>query len=85
MTDLNKIADDIYPQTEDREPMTITFRAYIQAKREAYISGLTDSGMVKALQKIAQMSDPGSYEKAIVDMKRIASDALAGINETKNK
>lgn len=30
----------------------------------------------KALKLIEQMSDPGSYEKAVYDMKSIASDAL---------
>lgn len=31
----------------------------------------------EALRQIEQMSDPGSYERAIVDMKQIASKALA--------
>jgi len=36
--------------------------------------------MAEALKKIAQMSDPGSPERAVVDMKRIASDALAALS-----
>lgn len=37
--------------------------------------------LVEALRKIEQMSDPGSYEKAIIDMKSTASKAL---NKFKN-
>lgn len=33
--------------------------------------------MYAALKKIEQMSDPGSYEKAVYEMKSIASEALA--------
>jgi len=35
------------------------------------------TGMEEALKQIAEMSDPGSPERAIVEMKRIASDALS--------
>lgn len=31
---------------------------------------------VKSFQLIEQMSDPGSYERAVVEMKRIASGAV---------
>jgi hypothetical protein len=32
--------------------------------------------LIEALKKIEQMSDPGSYEKAIIEMKSIATNAL---------
>jgi len=38
---------------------------------------ITDE-LIKALQKIEQMSDCGSYETSIVKMKSIATDAIKG-------
>lgn len=40
------------------------------------LSKVANGRLKKALQQIEQMSDPGDYEKAIVDMKSIASNAL---------
>lgn len=38
----------------------------------------------KSLKRIEQMSDPGSYYKAICDMKAIATEALANTNTNSN-
>lgn len=39
--------------------------------------------LAEALEMIEQMSDPGSYEKAVYAMKSIASDTLSSWNEGK--
>jgi hypothetical protein len=41
--------------------------------------------LLEALRKIAYMSDPGSYEKAITDMKLIAKEAIAKAEAQTNK
>lgn len=39
------------------------------------------NGLKQALTEIAQMSDPGSYEKAVIDMKQIACKALGKVKD----
>lgn len=40
-----------------------------------------DKTIIEALEQIEQMSDPGSYETAIVRMKAIATEALKKIKQ----
>lgn len=39
--------------------------------------------LIDALNSINQMSDPGSYERAIIDMKKEAREALAKFRQRK--
>jgi len=41
--------------------------------------------LVKALRKIEQMSDPGNYEKAIIEMKSIATQAIADYHKSQKE
>ncbi len=41
--------------------------------------------IILSLQKIAQMSDSGAPEKTIIEMKKIASDALKVYEKSKEK
>lgn len=63
-----------------REFFFNTFNHYFLSdeEKETIIQaiGLYSKPAVDALKQIAYMSDPGSYEKGIVDMKAIASETL---------
>jgi hypothetical protein len=64
---------------------------YVKAL-DSYIDFMSESPtlsqvevLTEALKQIAQMSDPGSYEGAIVDMKQIASKTLSNIESLNSK
>lgn len=71
-------AMDSFQDAADKPIMDILLRGTFYRGECAAIKKLMPEieRLKKALQQIEQMSDPGDYEKAIVDMKSIASNAL---------
>lgn len=88
MTDLNKIAEAKfpYPILKDGRQAKFNIIDVTICQRDAYISGLQDSGMVKALERIKTLSGNNYNDGSgkMVRINSIATKALAGINETKD-
>lgn len=83
---LQEIVKKKYPATNSERLITLTERALSEIRKQEFISGMEQSvgGLIENLKKIEQMSDPGSHERAIVEMKRLATEALSSFKEGKS-